>query len=270
MRRTISAKLTGLQILCMAVGAVICYQWIQSQGAKGYAAIFAEHGQSTAESLAKSIGSALVSHDMAFVQSELDDTLKRPDVQWAYVTGPDGEVLVHAFVPQIPDDLRASLVSGKRGRVVRLPGGKQNAIVFSSSVLTGVGGAVHVGLSQATLQFNLFAMEIGIMAALVVVFSLVAVGNAILTRRLLAPVRALTTAAQSLTEHRQNEFQPLLVRSSDELGVLTESFNRMALEIREYEAELETRVAQRTEDLSAANLALEEDIRRRRVVEEHL
>jgi signal transduction histidine kinase/DNA-binding response OmpR family regulator len=270
MTRTISAKLMMLQILCMLGASGVLYGVLNRQLSKRLNETFVERGQTLADSLANAVEPKLISHDLTSAQSALDESLKGPDVEWGYITGPDGEVLAHTFVPEFPESLRRISLP-KRGLVsVAMPGQGHEVMVFSSPVLTGIVGAVHIGFNQDRLKAAIRSMEWSVLGTLLVVLLVITVAISAVTARFLAPVRALTVAAKSLSEHHEKLFRPLPVRALDEIGLLTRSFNRMGLEIRGYQEELEERVALRTNELVTANLSLEQDIDRRSLLEGHL
>src|ERR1700733_13461160 len=270
MTRTISAKLMMLQILCMLGASGVLYGVLNKQLSKRLNETFVERGQTLADSLANAVEPKLISHDLTSAQSALDESLKSPDVEWGYITGPDGEVLADTFVPQFPESLRR-LSLPKRGLAsVAMPGQDHEVMVFSSPVLTGIVGAVHIGFNQNRLKAAVRSMEWSVLGTLLLVLLVITVAISAATARFLAPVRALTVAAKTLSEHHEKRFRPLPVRALDEIGLLTRSFNRMGLEIRGYQEELEERVALRTNELVTANLSLEQDIDRRSLLEGHL
>jgi signal transduction histidine kinase/DNA-binding response OmpR family regulator len=270
MTRTISAKLMMLQILCMLGASGVLYGVLNKQLSRRLNETFVERGQTLADSLSNAVEPKLISHDLTSAQSALDESVKDPDVEWGYITDPRGEVLAHTFVPEFPESLRRMSVP-QRGLVsLAMPGQDHDVMVFSSPVLTGIVGAVHIGFNQDRLKAAIRSMEWSVLGTLLVVLLAITIAISAVTSRFLAPVSALTNAATSLSEHREKRFQPLPVRALDEIGLLTRSFNRMGLEIRGYQEELEERVALRTKELLAANLLLEEDIDRRSLLEGHL
>ena len=50
-------------------------------------------------------GTLLVAGDTAASQAVIDKVLSVRDVKWAYITAPNGEVLVDTFVPHFPGEL---------------------------------------------------------------------------------------------------------------------------------------------------------------------
>ncbi len=91
--------------------------------------------------------------------------------------------------------------------------------------------------------------------ALLVLFAIFA--TLLLTRRLVAPMRRLMRAARAVGAGRLDVYVP--AHSSDELGLLTHTFNHMTqklsesqLEVANYQRTLEEKVAQRTRELEIA------------------
>jgi hypothetical protein len=87
-------------------GDSVLYALMDRQLTRRMTANFISHGEVVAEALAKSVEPALVGRDLTSVQSALDGVLSIANVQWAFVTGPDGRVLAHTFVPKFPDALK--------------------------------------------------------------------------------------------------------------------------------------------------------------------
>ena len=90
---------------------------------------------------------------------------------------------------------------------------------------------------------------------LLVVFAILA--TLLLTRRLVAPMRRLMRAARAVGSGRLDVYVP--AHSSDELGLLTHTFNHMTQKLSEsqsevasYQRTLEDKVAQRTRELEVA------------------
>jgi signal transduction histidine kinase/DNA-binding response OmpR family regulator len=225
---------------------------------------FVSHGQVTARSLAHSVEAALTNRDLTSMQSMLDEQLSIPDVEWVYVTGPDGAVLAHTFVPQFPEEVRKARPAGYADTLqVSLPGSSGPSFVFRSPVLTGIVGTVYVGFSQKSLVSAVRRMDLLVLASILGVGLLVTSAFALLTRRIMQPVRALTDVAVLLGADPRAAIEPLPLRSGDEIGVLTRAFNRMVVEVRDQQETLEENVRARTEELFTANQQLALELRER-------
>jgi PAS domain S-box-containing protein len=268
--KSISRKLTTLQLVCAVLVVALLYTLMNRQLSQRMTESFMTHGDVVAEALAKSVEPALVSRDLTSVQSALDASLSIPNVAWAYVTAPDGHVLAHTFVPKFPDVLKEQARSFKNRSLITLPGEKGPMVVFERPVLTGIVGTVHIGFTRTELLSSIRSMELVILLSIAAVMLVVTAAFSVLIRRVVAPVRALTQAADKLGREGYTGFQDLPVSSSDEIGLLTRSFNRMAGEIRGQHETLETRVKERTQELTSANTKLADEVGERKRAEEAL
>jgi len=264
--KSIFGKLVTLQLASALVVVAVLYFAMDWQLSQRINASYVEHGQVVAESLAKSVGPPLINRDPTSIQSALDAILTIPNVEWAYVTAPDGQVMAHTFVPVFPDFLSRAQISSRRGwTTVRMPETGKTVTVFTHPILTGIVGAVHIAFDREKLGSSIHQMEWLILASIVAVMLIATAAFAFLARRIVAPIRSLTDAVVLLGGDHRAAFQALPVRSDDEVGVLTGAFNSMAIEIRGNQESLEERVRQRTEELVGANnnLAVEVSERKR-------
>ena len=119
-------------------------------------------------------------------------------------------------------------------------------------------GYVRLGLSFERQAQSFRAQVLGALTVVglgLVILAVVA--TLVLTRRLVAPMRRLMRAARAVGAGRLDVYVP--ARSSDELGLLTHTFNHMTQRLAESQAEvgnyqktLEEKVAQRTKELEVA------------------
>ncbi len=118
-------------------------------------------------------------------------------------------------------------------------------------------GLIRLGMSL-DVQRKQFREQlvgaVGVVGLLVVVATL---ATLLLTRRLVAPMRRLMRAARAVGSGRLDVYVP--AHSSDELGLLTHTFNHMTQKLSEsqsevanYQRTLEEKVAQRTRELEVA------------------
>jgi signal transduction histidine kinase/CheY-like chemotaxis protein len=254
--KSISRKLTTLQLVCAVLVVAVLYTLMDRQLSQRMTENFMAHGDVVAAALAKSVEPSLVNRDLTSVQSALDATLTIPDVQWAYVAAPDGRVLAHTFVPKFPDSLREEAQNLKNRSLVTLPEERQPIVFFEKPVLTGIVGTVYMGFNRTKLISSIHLMELVILFSIAVVMLAVTAAFSVVIRRIVAPVQALTRAADNLGREGHSGFQELPVVSDDEIGILTRTFNSMAGEIRGQQEILEARVQDRTQELTRANTDL--------------
>ncbi len=212
---------------------------------------------------------ALVSSDKAALERLLDGIGADPDV--AYMEVLDGEqrsLVVRRFTPSIAKsglpELARRATPTKRGDVRTTDTEIDDrryvdfiAPVWPAAAEAAPVGYVRLGLSYET-QRRQFREQmlgaIGVVSLLVVI----AVGaTLILTRKLVAPMRRLMRAARAVGGGRLDVYVP--AGSSDELGLLTHTFNHMTQRLAEsqsevatYQRTLEEKVAQRTRELEIA------------------
>jgi two-component system sensor histidine kinase/response regulator len=261
--KRISGKLAILQLACALLAVVVLYWILDRQLSVQMRANFAAHADVIASALAKTVEPALISRDITSVQSALDAVLSVPGVQWAYITAPDGNVLAHTFVPQFPPELKMQLESAPEVIRISLAGEQASTLAVRKPVLTGIVGQVYIGFPLTTLEASIRSMEKVVLASIVIVMLIVTFIIALVTESIIRPIRHLTGAARQLSAETGVAFRPLSVRSRDEIGVLTETFNHMAAQVFEQHELLETRVRERTEALSLANAELEAEIAER-------
>jgi two-component system, sensor histidine kinase and response regulator len=260
---SISSKFALLQLVCASLVAVILYVSMDRQLLPQLTGSFVTRSEVVTEGLAASVEPSLVSRDITSAQAAIDQVLSVPDVKWAYITAPNGEVLADTFVPQFPEELKRILPTVNDYAWIRLAGERVPTLVIRKKVLSGIVGTVWVGFNQVNLLSSIRGMERTILVRIVLVMLIVTFLFVAVTRRIIAPVRSLTQAAQLLPGNAGEIFRPLPVQSSDELGVLTRTFNSMASEVREQRETLEARVQERTEMLSRTNAGLAAEISER-------
>jgi two-component system sensor histidine kinase/response regulator len=267
---SVSAKLAIRQLLGAVVVIVVLYWVLDRQLSVRMQTDFSAHGDVISAALAKAVEPALINRDITSVQSALDAVLSVPGVQWAYVEAPEGEVLAQTFVPQFPPKLKQQLAAAGNTPHTSLIGRGQSTLVIRKPVLTGIVGNVFVGFSLADLQAAIASMERVVLASIIIIMCIVTLMVALVTERIIRPIRALTGAAQDLSAGAGDALRPLKVHSTDEIGVLTGTFNYMAAQVVQQHELLDARVRERTEALSETNAGLAAEILEREKVEKAL
>ena len=261
--KSISGKLAILQLACALLVVAVLYWVLDRQLSVQMRGNFEARADVIASALARSVEPALISRDITSAQSALDAVLSVPGVKWAYISAPDGNVLAHTFVPQFPPQLKMQVEPAVDVSRISLAGEGGSTLVVRKPVLTGIVGRVYIGFPLASLEASIRSMEKVVLAGLILVMLIVTFIIALATGGIVRPIRHLTGAVKLLNAQTGESFRPLPVRSHDEVGVLTATFNRMAAQVFEHQALLETRVNERTEALSLANAGLAAEIAER-------
>ena len=97
-------------------------------------------------------------------------------------------------------------------------------------------GYVRLGLSFERQQQNFRAQMLGALTVVGLLVVIAVVATLLLTRGLVAPMRRLMRAARAVGSGRLDVYVP--ARSSDELGLLTHTFNHMTQRLAESQAEV--------------------------------
>ncbi len=264
---TIASKLALLQLANAAVLVLLLYVLMQRQLSQHLTESFMAHGDVVATSLAQRVEPAMGNRYLTTVQSAVDATAAIPEVRWAFVSAPDGTILAHSFVPAIPTALNQMRRKLRNRDLISLPPDRE-VVIFKQPVLTGMVGTVYIALDHAGLQASIHRMEWIIVLSISLVMLAATAAYSLAANRVLAPVLALTRAADSLARGHLAQFQALPAVSSDELGVLTGAFNKMVDENRRQHEILEAKVAQRTQVLTNANAVLAKEVSERERAEQ--
>jgi signal transduction histidine kinase/DNA-binding response OmpR family regulator len=253
--KSIYVRLITLQLLSALLATAVLWELSERELTAFMSRGFRTHGRTITESIAHSVELSLANHDVTSVQSALDASLEMPDVRWAYVSAPDGRVIADTFVPTFPADLPR--LKSNEGEVSITPVTNKPVMVFTEPVVGGILGAVHIGISEERMQATLARFKLFVLATVGAVFLILTTIVGFITRRIIAPIQALTRASTALANDPNGEFVPLPVVSGNEIGILTAAFNRMMLERQQDRRNLEVRVQERTQELVNANAELE-------------
>jgi len=118
-------------------------------------------------------------------------------------------------------------------------------------------GYIRLGMTQDVQRRMFREQMVGAIAVVLGLLIVAILATLLLTRRLVAPMHRLMRAARAVGAGRLDVYVP--ASSSDELGLLTHTFNHMTQklgesqsEVANYQRTLEDKVAQRTKELEVA------------------
>jgi signal transduction histidine kinase/ActR/RegA family two-component response regulator len=184
----------------------------------------------------------------------------------AYVVDTNGQLISHpdisqvlkktdmSSLPQVQHALAAVANavpdSGEIGEARDIAG---KSVITANAPITPLGWTVFVEQDAQEAFAPLYAsmLRTGVLMLLGLLLALAA--SAILARRMVRPIRALQEGAARMGTGELA--QQIDVHTGDELETLADEFNHMAARLRESYTGLEQKVAERTEELVAANRA---------------
>jgi adenylate cyclase len=231
----LSLLITALVVLAVAlVGLFLLRQQQQSLTAE-----MTKRGLTMAENFAAGAKTPLLTGDDLTLGVLVTDAMKDPDVSYVIVADHDGRVLAHSD-PQaavkstvdrpkglepLKDRLLVQIYKTPQGRVIDFA----VPLVYSGVPV----GALYLGFSEEAITAALAsARNQALLITLVMV--LAGLGGAVGLAALLSrPIFRLVQATGAIAAGNFNITLP--VASRDELGMLTDSFNRMARSLREKE-----------------------------------
>ncbi len=230
----LSLLITALVVLTVVlVGLFLLRQQQQSLTAE-----MTKRGLTMAENFAAGAKTPLLTNDELTLGVLVTDAMKDPDVAYVIVSDQDGNVLAHSDARAVKTAVvRPKELQPLKNRILvqtyKTPQGR--IIDFAVPlVYSGVPvGALYLGFSEEAITAALAsARNQALLITLLMV--LAGLGGAVGLAALLSrPIFRLVQATGAIAAGNFNISLP--VASRDELGVLTESFNRMARSLREKE-----------------------------------
>ncbi|MGH7373469.1 MAG: adenylate/guanylate cyclase domain-containing protein [Candidatus Rokuibacteriota bacterium] len=230
----LSLLITALVVLTVVlVGLFLLRQQQQSLTAE-----MTKRGLTMAENFAAGAKTPLLTNDELTLGVLVTDAMKDPDVAYVIVSDQDGNVLAHSDARAVKTAVvRPKELQPLKNRILvqtyKTPQGR--IIDFAVPlVYSGVPvGALYLGFSEEAITAALAsARNQALLITLLMV--LAGLGGAVGLAALLSrPIFRLVRATGAIAAGNFNISLP--VASRDELGVLTESFNRMARSLREKE-----------------------------------
>lgn len=195
---------------------------------------FNTRGQIVSRNLASSSVEPLLIEDTVNLHRLVENIKKtEKDIRYVYVTDVKGKVLAHTFDGGFPSDLLASNPN-TNGRYIDIGGVR--VIEFTSPILDGRAGFVHVGMDETYLhekiiQTRNFIITLTFVVGIVGVLMAYIVGS-----HLIRPIHALVKGAEEIG--RGNLEYQIDTVSSDETHILSEAFNQMSYNLNNSISEL--------------------------------
>ena len=230
---SIRTKIMGIVVsLTLLLGAFVTWQ-VRSQMEATLTNELQARGYSVAGDLAlRSVDPILLDDAYALYQLLIDTKQNHPDVTYAFVIDPQGQVIVHtfeggAFPTQLLNLTTSNSFEDQQEGINHLRFTSNEGIIhdFAAPILNGDAGVVHLGMSENRLQSVIDALTNRIIATTALV-ALVGILAAIaLTWILTRPVLELIRTTEEVGGGNLSARAPRL--ADDEIGSLADAFNRM-------------------------------------------
>ena len=178
-----------------------------------------------------------------------DDQPLVQEIREAYETYMSLSEDMQAFYEQNPND--AASIEGRQMRIAAL---LENALLARAETLYEARQREAEELVQVNSQLNQTYSKIVVGSILILIAMFIALGVSI-DRSVAVPISRLSEAARRMAEGDLGA--RVVVRTRDEIGVLSSTFNEMATQLQELVGSLEQRIAQRTRDLERRAVQLE-------------
>jgi len=289
MRSGLLAKLNLLTVGLTALTAIVLSGYYLWQQWEGESRELKQRAQTVLAVLADLTEFGVYTSDRASVEQALAGLASDPDVAYAIVLDPRmkpiaerrfGAAPVGEQVPPLPAGIAAPqagevrelapVIGGRRfleliAPIGAVPSGTARAIGDAAAegaarptgIESGPIGYVRLGMSYGRQRDAMLAQALGTLTVVLLLTVVAVIASLLLTRKLVAPMRRLMRAARAVGAGRLDVYVP--PSSSDELGILTHTFNHMTQrlaesqgEVANYQRTLEDKVAQRTKELEVA------------------
>nr|WP_246325374.1 HAMP domain-containing protein [Dissulfurirhabdus thermomarina] len=181
----------------------------------------------------------------------------RPDLRYAFVLDPGGQVLVHTFEGGFPHDLLRVRHRAKDAGTIRFLTNEGSVWDTAVPISGGAAGILRVGISERRSRAVIHFLVRDLLLTTLLVMAGGVLLSGLLTWVLTRPLKSLAEAARRIQvgdySARVREF------SRDEAGRLISAFNEMAERLEAAEAERAGREALRRELMGRVLVAQEEE-----------
>ncbi len=221
-------------LIIIVLFAVIALTTLISSGWNLYRDLTEEYkskGTAIARSIAGSSVETLLNRDASTVQAMIDQFTEIIGVSYVFVVDAQGEIISHTFVPNVPEEIlniKASKNNIPTDVVIK---GRGDFIDISSPIVEGAVGYVHVGMDKGIIISQMKAAMIRQIYLLSIIFVMSVAAAYFFVNRISQPLNKLTEYSRKLASH---DFAVRVeIRSKDEIGLLADTMQSMALELSE-------------------------------------
>mgnify|MGYP005834032917 CR=1 FL=1 len=212
-----------------------------------------KHGKSIARNLSDRIADPILLDDLYKTQEAIEDVIAaEQDIEYIYVTNKNGYLFAHTFKNGYPPDiLRWNPLLSDAVSIQLLDTEKGFIRDIGIKVFGGMNPEVHIGIREERITQALRRIRNIVITSTIIVTLIGSVLSCFLSRLITKPLHKLMDFIHALSK---GEFGKRIdIRSGDEVGELTETFNNLSGELELYRRKMEETYKQmlRTEKLTA-------------------
>lgn len=209
-----------------------------------------ERGIAIARALAEDATDLLLTQNTFGLHQKIRTTLEtNPDVRYVFIEDANGIVQAHSFPNRVPPSLLTvnHLDTHVPYQVLTIQSEEGLLTDIAVPILDGDLGTVRLGMSHARIQSELIRTTNTVILLSLSGLAAASLAVYVLASILLTPISTLVEATERMRAGDLDQHVP--IRFPDEVGVLTNAFNRMARQLSHARRELE----QRNQHLQALN-----------------
>ena len=228
------------------------------------------HGISMARDVAAHSAESIVTHNLHHLSQILTNALENnTNLVYIYILDSEGELILKTHSPEYsPIEMAAIPALSTNDCFVTTIHQMNNSRIHDIVVpICNNIGLVRLGIAENSIEEELIQTRTTLISTILVIISVGSLITIFYTKKLLSPLQELTAATQSLIK---GDFSPRVpMRSQDEIGQLTASFNLLAEKLGSYkiintknQAELDRKEKLRIELVKHLITAQEEERKR--------
>jgi signal transduction histidine kinase len=272
----LKAKLTLLVetlvvIIVLVMGIVTTMREIETLEGE-----LSKRGLALAADLAKFMVRPLLTQELATLRRFVNHSMEQDYVRYVMVLDPNGKVVMHSDLTEVDktytDSLSLAAVNSREPGITHThPSKKEEALchIFAPIQVSDVRlGTVRLGYSHAATEKEIAKARQQIFLIGLVTVIIGGIVAYLLATFITSPIIRITDATEKVANG--NLETPLTIKRDDEIGILADSFNKMAQDLARHRKHLEELVEGRTAELETANEQLQREITERKRSEEQL
>jgi signal transduction histidine kinase len=265
----IRTKILGIVLALVALMGVSATIQVRGMLSDALGTQLKERGISVTRDLAaRSTDLILVNDRYALYQLLRDTLINNPDVRYAFIVDPQGQVIAHTFNGGFPADLLTANSAAATDHHHTLSLATDEGPMWDTAVpiFDGRAGTARVGISDVSVHSTVGAATSQLLLTTIIVAAIGISAATLLTWVLTRPILDLVRAAHSVGRADFSQRTPHW--ANDEIGELAEAFNAMTAALAKADAERAEREQLRAQYVSGV-IAAQEDERKRIARELH-